>query len=318
MPEGRVVVTGATGFIGRALVRELASNGYAAIAVSRDPRRAAERLPGGVEALGWDGQTATGWGTSVEGALAVINLAGDNIAEGRWTEAKKARILTSRTEAGRAVVEAVRGARRKPSAVIQASAVGAYGPCGDEELDEGSALGTGFLASVVRLWEASTEAVASMGVRHVIARTGLVLGRDGGLWPRLALPLNLFAGGPLGSGRQWLSWISLLDEVRAIRFLLERGDLEGVFNLTAPSPVRQRDLCRTMARAMRRPCWLPAPAPALKILFGKEKACETLLAGQRALPKRLLSAGFSFRHPDAATAVAAILRSGPPEGWPED
>lgn len=309
----RVVVTGASGLIGRALARDLAGAGYDVVGLTRRRGDEAAGLPESQTFVPWDGRTAEGWGGLVEGARAVVNLAGDNLAEGRWTRAKKDRILRSRTDAGRAVVEAVRAARPRPRVLIQASAVGFYGPTGDEALDESAPSGPGFLAGVVREWEASTREVESLGVRRAVVRTGLVLGQGGGAWPRLALPFRLFAGGPLGSGRQGFSWISLEDEVRAIRFLIENEGLAGIFNLTAPGPLRQKDFCRVVGRALRRPCWLPAPAPLLRLLFG-EKAQETLLSGQFVLPRRLEAAGFAFHHPDAGSAVAALLRSGPRGG----
>ena len=303
----RVVVAGASGFIGSALAGELAAGGYEVVGLTRRATAGRDGGSGPVTWAEWDGRTAVSWGRLVEGARAVVNLAGDNLAEGRWTRAKKERILRSRTDAGGAFVEAVRAARTKPRLLVQASAIGIYGAAGDEELDEGSSPGSGFLAGVVKAWEASTAAVESLGVRRAVIRSGLVLGKAGGVWPRLALPFRFFAGGPLGTGRQGFSWISLEDEVRAIRHLVEREDLAGVFNLTAPGPLRQRELCRVVGRALGRPCWLPVPAVALRILFG-EKARETLISGQFVFPRRLSASGFEFRHPDAATAVAALLR----------
>jgi uncharacterized protein (TIGR01777 family) len=316
MAAERIVVTGASGFIGRALVRELAGRGYEVVGLTRragaDPGGA---RPGTAAWASWDGRTAAGWEGLVDGALAVVNLAGDNLAEGRWTKAKKGRILLSRTDAGAAVVEAVRAARTKPRVLVQASAIGAYGPAGDQALDEDSPYGAGFLAGVVRAWEDSTKAVESLGVRRVIMRSGLVLGRGGGVWPRLVLPFRFFAGGPLAGGRQGFSWISLEDEVRAVRHLIEHEGSAGVFNLTAPGPLRQREFCRIIGKALGRPCWLPVPALMLRILFG-QKARETLVAGQRVLPRRLLEAGFEFLHPDAASAVAALVRGGSRGGSP--
>lgn len=306
-PDSRIIVTGASGFIGRALVRDLAANGYEVVALTRDPEKALARLPRAVTLAEWNGRTAAGWGGLADGARAIVNLAGDNLAEGRWTNAKKARILASRVDAGSAVAEAVRAAVTKPQVLVQASAIGFYGPAGDEDLDEGSPSGAGFLAGVVREWEDSTKAVESLGVRRAVIRSGLVLGKEGGAWPRLVLPFRFFVGGPLGRGRQALSWISLEDEVRAIRHLIEHDGLSGAFNLTAPGPLRQKEFCRVLGRALRRPCWLPVPALLLRLLFG-EKAKETVLAGQRVVPRRLMASGFSFLHPDADSAVAAVLR----------
>jgi hypothetical protein len=307
MAAERVLITGASGFIGRALVRELTENGYEVLVITRNAAENRGSFPKGAAAVEWDGRTAAGWGGHVDGAFAVVNLAGDNLAEGRWTRSKKKRILASRTLAGAALVDAVRQARTKPRAVVQASAVGFYGSTGESEIDEASPAGAGFLADVVEQWERSTRDVETMGVRRVVIRSGLVLGRSGGVWPRLTAPFRFFAGGPLGNGRQWFSWITLEDEVRAIRFLLENESLAGAFDLTAPRPLRQGELCGLIGRALRRPCWIPVPAFLLKLLFG-EKARETLLVSQRVVPRRLLAAGFAFRHPDAATAVAAILK----------
>jgi len=307
MAGERILVAGASGFIGSALARELSAGGYEVVGLTRRATADRDGGSGPVTWAEWDGRTAAGWGHLVEGARAVVNLAGDNLAEGRWTRAKRERILRSRTDAGGAIVAAVRAARTKPRLLVQASAIGIYGAAGDEELDEGSPLGAGFLADVARAWEDSTRPVESLGVRRTVIRSGIVLGRAGGAWPRLVLPFRFFVGGPLGSGRQGFSWISLEDEVRAIRHLVEREDLAGVYNLTAPRPLRQREFCRGVGRALGRPCWLPVPAVVLRILFG-EKARETLISGQLVFPRRLAASGFEFLHPDAATAVAALLR----------
>lgn len=306
MDKKRVLITGATGFIGRALAGALASGGYEVVALTRDIAKSAHLFGKDVQSVLWDGRTANGWGSLADGAHAIINLAGDNLAEGRWTRAKKNLVLKSRLDAGAAVCHAVRGARRKPKVVVQASAVGFYGPRGDEGLDESSAAGGGFLADVVRAWEDSTREVEAHGVRRVVIRSGLVLGRSGGVFPRLVLPFRFFAGGPLGSGRQWFSWVHMSDEVAAIRFLVEREGLAGVFNLTAPNPLEEKDICRAIGKALRRPCWLPVPAFVLKLLFG-EKAKETILEGQRVVPRRLAEAGFAFRFPDAAAALAELF-----------
>ncbi|RPJ02074.1 MAG: TIGR01777 family protein [Candidatus Aminicenantes bacterium] len=307
MKPGRIVIAGASGFIGRALVRELAENGHEVVALTRNAEAARARLPEGVQAAEWDGRTAADWRRHVDGALAIVNLVGDNLARGRWTRAKKERIVSSRALPGAALVQAVREAGTKPLAFVQASAVGFYGNPGEAEIDESSPPGAGFLAGVVRQWEGSTRDVEAHGVRRVVTRSGLVLGRSGGSFPTLVRPFRFLVGGPLGGGRQWFSWISLEDEVRAIRLLIGRRELSGPFDLTAPEPVRQKDLCRIIGKAMRRPCWFPVPAALLRLLFG-EKAEQVLLVSQRVLPRRLVRAGFEFRHPDAASAVSAILR----------
>jgi hypothetical protein len=237
----------------------------------------------------------------------MVNLAGESLARGRWTRKKKEAILGSRLRAGAAVVEAIGAAKEKPAVLVQSSAVGFYGSGGDEELDEGAARGEGFLAAVAGKWEESTAVVESWGVRRVVIRTGLVLDPRGGVLPRLALPFRFYAGGPVGSGRQWFPWISLEDEIRAILFLMDRKDLRGVFNLVSPGILRQRDFSRVLGRALRRPSWLRVPPLILNLAFG-EKSRETLLVGQKAAPRRLLEAGFKFRHREAEEALSELLR----------
>lgn len=300
----RVVLTGGTGLIGRALAAELAAAGYEVVVLSRNPQQA-PALPPGVQVVRWDGQTAQGWGDLADGAYAIVNLAGENIAAKPWTEAQKRRIRQSRLDAGRAVVEAVRAATQKPAVVVQASGIGYYGPRGDEVVTEDFPPGEDFLGRLAVDWEASTASVEEMGVRWVAVRTGVVLSREGGALPRLALPFRFFLGGPLGSGRQWVSWIHIADEVRAIRFLLENSSARGPYNLCAPNPVTNRELARALGQVLRRPAWLSVPAPALRLLLGEMAA--VLLTGQRAVPKRLLDAGFQYRFPEIACALQDLF-----------
>src|SRR6185437_16675719 len=258
------VITGGTGLIGRALATDLAASGRDVIVLSRSPDRATD-LPAGVRAVRWDGRTAEGWGHLVGAAEAVVNLAGENLAAGRWTAARRARIRESRLHAGAAVVEAIRAADEKPRLLIQASAVGYYGPRGDEELAEMAPPGNDFLARLCLEWEASTAAVEGLGVRRASIRSGLVLSAHGGALPRLLLPFRFFAGGRLGTGRQWYPWIHLADEVAAIRFLIETEDADGPINLTAPHPVTNAALSATIGRVLGRPAMVPTPEFALRL-----------------------------------------------------
>lgn len=301
----RVLVAGATGFIGKALCKELHKD-YEVIALSRNAENARQSLSGTAKVVQWDAETDVGWQQEAEGALAIINLTGENVGAGRWTQARKSRILQSRLRATQAIVEALKKTHKRPKVVVQASAVGYYGPRQDEPLDEASTSGEGFLAHVCRQVESSSEDFEKLGVRCVIIRTGVVLGRGGAL-PRMVLPFRLYLGGCLGTGKQWFSWISLSDEVAAIRFLMENEQLRGPFNLTTPQPVRMKDFCQILGKALNRPCWLNVPAFAARLALG-EMADEMLLSGQRVLPKRLPAAGFAFKYPDAQGALSDILK----------
>jgi len=301
-----VIIIGATGFIGRALCGELCGN-YEVIALSRDAEGARQSIGGVAKVVEWDARTPTGWEREADGARAIINLAGENVASGRWNQARKSRILQSRLDAAKAIVETLKRLQNKPKVVILASAIGYYGPRGDEQLDEDSTPGEGFLANVCRQVENSAEEFEKLGVRCVAIRTGVVLGRDGGALPRMILPFRLYLGGHLGSGRQWFSWISLDDDVAAIRFLMENDNLRGAFNLTAPQPVTMKEFCQILGKVLNRPAWLNVPAFAARLVLG-EMADEMLLSGQRVLPTRLPAAGFTFKHPDLEKASSDILK----------
>jgi hypothetical protein len=300
----RVVITGGTGLIGSAVARELGGAGHEIVILTRDTARTGP-LPPGTRAVQWDGRTGDGWAPLLDGGTAILNLAGESIAGGRWTEAKKRRIRDSRVESGRAVMAAIRQAAEKPRALLQGSAVGIYGPCGDEVVTESHPPGSDFLASVCVEWEAATAEAEPLGVRRVVLRTGIVLSGQGGALPRMALPFRLMAGGPLGSGRQWVPWIHIADEVGAIRFLLEREDARGPFNLTAPRPLTSRGFSRALGRALRRPSLAPAPGLALRLVLGE--MADMLLHGQRAVPHRLLELGYVFRYPEAEAALRNLL-----------
>jgi len=300
----RVVITGATGFIGRALCRELHKD-YEVIALSRDSNRAAKSVGDWAKVIEWDGRTFGSWIRQADGAFAIINLAGENVASGRWNKSKKAGILHSRLDSARAVLSAIKQVNEKPAVIIHASAIGYYGSCGDKRLDETSPVGKGFLADVCRKSEIIASQIEAESVRCVVIRTGIVLGSDGGALPRIMQPFRFFLGGHPGSGRQWFSWISLDDEVAAIKFLMENENLKGAFNLTSPQPVTMKKFCRKLGWVIRRPSWLFFPRFIMRLALG-EIADEMLLSGQRVLPKRLMEAGFEFKYADVKTALKAI------------
>lgn len=299
----KVILTGGTGLIGRALADDLASDGHEVILLSRTQDTAKGYRPG-VRLARWDGHTAEGWGPLADGADAIINLAGENLSAGRWTAQRKRAILNSRVSAGAAVVDAVRQARKKPRVLIQSSAVGFYGPTGDEWLAEDAPSGDDFLAGVCRDWEAGTQAVETMGVRRVVARTSVVLSPKSGALPRMLLPFKFFAGGPLGSGRQWMSWIHLQDEVRALRFLIDTPEARGAYNLSA-TPLTNRQFAQVAGKVMRRPAFFTVPAAVIRLMFGEMGT--VVLDGQRVSAKRLTDLGFKFRFPDAETALGDLL-----------
>ena len=303
--EGRIIVTGGTGFIGRALCPRLAERGYEMIVLSRDPSCYPRLAASDVRLERWDGRTTQGWGRLIEGAYALINLAGANIAGRRWNESYKQLLRESRLDAGRALVEAVRNAEQKPKVLIQASAVGYYGPQEDEILTEDSPPGEGFLARLAVDWEGSTAAVEGLGVRRVVGRIGVVLERDGGMLARLLPPFRIFLGGPLGGGRQWLSFIHREDLIEALILLMEDESASGPFNLTAPEPVRMREFAQKLGKALRRPAWLPIPTPLLRLALGEGAGSVT--RGQRAIPKRLQELGYRFRYPTVEAALGAIF-----------
>ena len=306
----RIVIAGGTGLIGKALARELVKARYEVVLLSRNPGQA-RVLTEDVIITGWDGKTAQGWGSLVDGAYAVINLAGESLAGKnwlsiRWTKSRKEEIIQSRLRAGQAIVEAVQTARVKPQALLQASAVGYYGPRDNQPIGEAEKPGSDFLATLCKDWENSTLPVEKIGIRRIVVRLGVVLSKEGGALSRQVLPFKLFVGGPLGSGKQGYPWIHIADAVRAMRFLVENPQAQGAFNLTAPQLVTNADFGRALGRAMHRPYYFPVPAFAIRLAFGE--ASTVLLDGQMPEPRRLQEMGFSFQFPDVDSALQNILR----------
>ncbi len=300
----RVIITGGTGLIGRALARSLLADQHEVVVLTRNASRQPD-LPPAVKLVEWDARSASGWGQYADGADAIVNLAGEGIADGRWGDERKKRIYASRLNAGQAVVEAVAAAANKPKVVIQASGIDYYGDHGGQAVTEESPPGSGFLAQVCFDWEASSAGVTRYGVRRPIIRSGLVLSNDGGAWSRIVLPYRLFVGGPLGSGKQIWSWIHIDDEVQAIRFLIDHPEADGPFNLTAPEPLTNQEFAKALGEVMGRPAVMPVPSLALKTLFGE--MATMLLQGNRVVPARLQALGFTFTYPTAESAFRALL-----------
>ncbi len=300
-----ILITGGTGLIGKALAASLTDHGHEVTVLSRNPEQAAG-LPHSVRVEQWDARTAGDWCYLVDDADVIINLAGENIASGRWTAKRKRLILESRLNSGRAIVQAVESATYKPRVIIQASGIGYYGPCGSEEITEEMSAGRDFLAQLAMEWEASTSPVEAWGIRRAIIRTGVVLSTKGGALPRMSLPFRLFIGGRLGSGQQWLPWIHIADEVEAIRFLINSESASGPFNLSAPNPLTNKDFGRILGLQLSRPAFIPIPSFVLRFLFGE--MATLLLYGQHAVPQRLLQLGFSFKFPEAESALQDILQ----------
>jgi uncharacterized protein (TIGR01777 family) len=283
----RIVIAGGSGFLGEPLVRRLLARGEKVAVLSRNPSKV--RAGRGVQ---WDGKTQGAWSQEVAGADAIINLAGENVGEGRWTEERKKQLISSRLDATNAIVQALRNAPPRARTLINASAVGYYGLRADEILDENGSRGAGFLADLVEKWEAAAQQAEALA-RVVLLRFGVVLAPDGGALKKMMLPFKLGAGGPVGSGRQWMSWIDRDDAVRIVEWALDRADARGVYNATAPEPVRNRDFARALGGALHRPAFMPAPSFALRLAFG-QMAEEVLLGGQRVVPRRADTEGFLF------------------------
>jgi len=296
-----IAVVGATGFVGAPLVRHLHERGHRVTAIARGARAAAADLPAAAF-VSADVTAAGAWQEVVGRAEAVIHLAGRSIA-GRWSRQAKEEIRSSRIESTRRVVEALAGGRCR--VLLHASGVGYYGDRGDDPLTEEEPPGRGFLAELARDWEEAAQGAAEQGVRVAAMRFGVVLGSDGGALGRMVPAFRAFLGGPLGSGRQWFSWIHIADLLAAVSFLLDVPALSGPVNCCAPEPVTQRDFAAALGRALGRPSSLPAPAFALRLALGE--AADLLLASQRAIPRRLLDHGFRFRYPALAQALEELL-----------
>ncbi|MBV9387489.1 MAG: TIGR01777 family oxidoreductase [Chroococcidiopsidaceae cyanobacterium CP_BM_ER_R8_30] len=304
----KVAITGATGFVGSLLVKRLQAEGHQLLVLTRNLARGQKVFPASafpnLEIVAYTPTESGSWQQAIAGCDGVVNLAGASISEGRWTPQRKQEILNSRQVGTQKLVEAIAQANPKPSVLVSASAIGYYGTSETATFDETSPPGDDFLAQVCQAWEAEAKKVTANGTRLVILRFGIVLGQGGAI-AKMATPFKLFAGGPLGSGRQWFSWIYQDDLVDLIVQALTRSDISGVFNATAPNPVRMAELCQTMGQVLKRPSWLPVPGFALETLLGD--GAMVVLEGQQVLPKSTQALGFQYQYPKLKQALEAIF-----------
>jgi uncharacterized protein (TIGR01777 family) len=300
----KIAVFGGTGFVGSRLVEKLHSENNHVIIFTRDAQKA-NRQFSGLEIVKYTPLESGDWQEKVSGCDGVINLAGQPIADSKWTSDYKQKILQSRELGTRKIVEAIKQANHKPQVLVNSSAIGYYGTSETAVFDENSAAGNDFLAEVCQKWETEAEKVTDLGVRLVILRTGIVLGKEGGALAKMLTPFQIFAGGPLGTGNQWFSWIHRDDLVNLFITALKQENMTGTFNATAPYPVRMNELCKTLGQVMNRPSWLPVPGFALQLLLGE--GAQVVLEGQQVLPKQAQAMGFQYKYPELKSALTQIL-----------
>jgi len=304
----KVAVTGATGFVGSRLVEQLQAEGHQVLVLVRNPQRATQLFPRSafpsVEVVHYTPLQSGDWQSQLSGCDGVVNLAGEPISE-RWTAERKQSIIDSRKLGTKTLVEGIVQANPKPQVLVSASAIGYYGTSETATFDESSSAGSDFLAQVCQAWESEAQQVTQAGVRLVILRIGIVLGMGGAI-AKMVPPFKLFAGGPIGSGKQWFSWVHREDLVNLILYALTHPEMSGTFNATAPNPVRMADFCQTLGEVINRPSWLPVPAFALELLLGD--GAQVVLEGQQVLPKRTQETSFQYQYTTVKPALEEILK----------
>jgi hypothetical protein len=302
----KYLIAGGTGFIGSHLLNHLSRDRHDIVLLTRGATRTASMHNATLRYVYWDPYKSGEWMKEIDGSDTVINLIGKNVFENRWNEKVKKEIFDSRVIPTRLIVQAIGAAVRKPALMISASAVGFYGDRQDETITEESAPGKDFLADVVKQWEGAAYEAEQYGVRVATPRIGLVLEKSGGMIGKMLLPFQLFAGGPIGSGKQYLPWVHMEDVVRGILYPVENKTFRGVYNLVSPSPITMNEFAKKFGAVLRRPSWLPVPSIALTILYGEGGA--VILSGQRALPKRLLESGYVFSYTELPAALHNIVK----------
>jgi len=298
----RIIIAGGTGMIGRPLVKELADCGHQILVITRKTNRV--HSTDQITYIPWLFLKSEKIGNEFSNVDAVINLAGENLGSQLWSQKRKNALISSRVEASNKLVDAIKNHRISPKVFIQASAIGYYGKNIDLSITEDDKPGADFLSEICLRWETTSQPVENLGIRRLIIRTGVVLSPDEGAFKRLLLPIRLFVGGPLGTGAQQISWIHLKDELAAIQFLLENENCQGIFNLTAPNPLSNKEIGKMLAGHINRPYWLPTPGFLLRLVLGEMS--DVVLDSQKVLPKRLLEAGFSFKYPDFGKALESF------------
>lgn len=303
----KILITGGTGFIGSHVLHHLSVKPHHIILLTRSESRTVTVNESTVQYIQWDPYTTGSWSKEVDGCDIVINLIGKNVFEERWNEKVKQEILNSRIVPTKLLVEAISLAIRKPSLLISASAVGFYGDRNEEIVTEGSSGGADFLADVVNQWEGAAYEAEKYGVRVATPRIGLVLEKSGGMIGKMLLPFQLFVGGPIGSGKQFLPWIHMDDVVRGILYPMENYNFRGIYNLTSPNPVSMKEFSEIFGNILHRPSWIPVPNVALQILYGE--GAKVILSGQKVIPEKLLAAGYQFAYKELNTALNNILKA---------
>jgi uncharacterized protein (TIGR01777 family) len=302
----KILVTGSSGLVGTALSRALATAGHTVCRLVRPQSAGGEGAKEGF-AVAWNPETGELGGAGV-GADAVVNLAGVSIADGRWTAGRKALLGSSRIDTTRALVGALARMNARPSVLVSASAIGYYGNRGNEMLTEDSTAGTDFLAALAQEWEAEARKAEALGIRVVLARFGIILAREGGALPKMMPPFKFGVGGKLGSGQQWMSWVTLEDVVGILRFTIENASLRRAVNIVSPQPVQNAEFTKVLAKALHRPALFPAPEFALRLALG-EMADALLLSSQRVAPQALEKVGYRFLHADLPTALKSLVKT---------
>ncbi len=299
----KVLISGGTGMIGRVLCDDLITRGDQVFVLSRVQKTEPSQVK--YHTITWDQLTSVNEKSILEGIDAVIHLAGENIGSGRWTAKKKKRILSSRLETSQALIHAISLIKNKPEVFIQASAIGIYGTAQNQIFTENSPVGDDYLSTVAKQWEESSKEIEKLGIRRVVIRSGVVLKKEEGALVRMLLPFRLFLGGALGSGRQWISWIHIEDEVRAIEKILQDQSMQGIVNLTSPNPVTNAAFGKSISKVIHRPYWINVPAFSLKLLLGEMSIM--VLDGQKVIPQKLEQTDFTFKYPDIETALQNLL-----------